>query len=74
MKTTLILEARPEAAEFLNQQANTSDPSLLINQLLRAAKNREGLGKQASDTRTKSSDELQNTLEDFLDQNTAAGD
>jgi hypothetical protein len=73
MRTTLILEAEPEVADFLSNQPNTTDPSTLVNKLLQAAKEREGLGKAAHEKETSQPDEFRRTLEDFLDENTHAG-
>jgi len=70
MRTTLTLEVNDELSEFLNNQAGTTDPSALINKLLRDEMSRQG----TTDRQLQFNDQdgLQAEMENFLDENTHA--
>jgi hypothetical protein len=67
-RTTLILEATPEVADFLNNQADMVDPNTLVNRLIRDAKKREGLDTVETGRTPPESDNFHKAMEDFLDQ------
>ncbi len=69
-QASFVLEADTDVAQFLNSQPTTTDPSALVNRLLRAAKDGDQSGKATSGH---SPDGVNEALEDFVDQTLPAG-
>lgn len=74
MRTTLIVKLTDPGTEFLYRQPGTTDPSMLINHLLREEKKREGLQQEITGDTPSYHDPVKVAMENFLDEDIRAAD